>query len=177
MAGKEVIKSPFATAGCSGMSDLSRFMAGLLLASIAFAPLVCAETRLGLASFGITGVRRVGDSLAVGISYDATSAGNPWQGGIYGYGPIEALDGVELDIWYFKEEGLTLKLDGKNVGWISYINWSFHYKDKASASASYRCTASSSAASVSRRARESSLGSSFRPGSTPTKGFRNSGIL
>jgi len=25
---------------------------------------------------------------------------------------------------------LTLKLDGKNVGWISYINWSFQYKGK-----------------------------------------------
>lgn len=106
--------------------------ATLLLGFIAVVPLVCAETKLGLASFGVTGVQRVGDSLAVGISYDATSAGNPWQGGIYGYGPIEALDRVELDIWYFKEGGLAnasllvnavqqFKAEGGGFGWVDYL--------------------------------------------------------
>lgn len=45
----------------------------------------------GLANFEIAGVGIVNNALQVRVNYDATRAGNPWQGGIHGYGEIDEL--------------------------------------------------------------------------------------
>ncbi len=48
-------------------------------------------TKFGLKSFQIQGATRSDLSYNLTIEYDASEAGNPWQGGIYGYGEIDTL--------------------------------------------------------------------------------------
>jgi len=65
----------------------------------------------GLAGFGITGVDQPNSSfLAVHVAYDASQAGNPWQGGIYGYGPIDSLGDWEVEAYFFDPANATQAL-------------------------------------------------------------------
>ena len=61
-------------------------------------------TKLGITSFDITKIERIGNAYMITMSYDASQAGNPWQGGIYGYGEIEKLTRCEVTAYFYKDE-------------------------------------------------------------------------
>ena len=65
-------------------------------------------TKLGIPSFGVDKAELIGaeNLLRVTLSYDATICGNPWQGGIYGYGEIEKLWECDVKAHYYEEGDL-----------------------------------------------------------------------
>lgn len=79
----------------------------LMLVLSAAEPVSCTDgesgTKFGLASFTVTGVDVFEESIGVTLTYDATKAGNPWSGGIFGYGEIERLDRCTAVAYFFKE--------------------------------------------------------------------------
>jgi hypothetical protein len=61
-------------------------------------------TKLGITSFSIAKIEMVGNTYEVTMSYDATQAGSPWQGGIFGYGEIEKLVECEVTAYFYRED-------------------------------------------------------------------------
>jgi hypothetical protein len=72
-------------------------------------------TKFGLSSFTIAGVERSDLSYIVTLKYDASRAGNPWQGGIYGYGEIERLERWKVIAYFFQ--------DGTRAGELASAGW------------------------------------------------------
>lgn len=97
----------------SGMSGrFSSLLAAVLVASTFAVGLVGGEesaTKLGIASFAVEKAELLGegDLLRVTMSYDASICGNPWQGGIYGYGEIEALQECHARAHFYEEDDLA----------------------------------------------------------------------
>jgi hypothetical protein len=58
----------------------------------------------GLASFQISELTQVGSHYEVLVEYDATTAGNLWEGGIYGYGEIDRFRRATIWMMVFRNE-------------------------------------------------------------------------
>jgi hypothetical protein len=81
-------------------------------------------TKLGIPSFSVdkAELMEAENLLRVTLSYDATICGNPWQGGVFGYGEIEKLGECEATAHFYEEGDLdrAMALASAAQTWTSF---------------------------------------------------------